>query len=74
MQCVSHSIGFCVQVARIVAVWLNLATYILYNFESVAFETYAFYRIIGYKTHLVNTYLAKNLGTYTVVSFVCLKA
>ena len=40
------------------------------DFESIGFEPYPFYRIIGEQTHLADTDLTQYLGSHTVIAFV----
>ena len=70
MQCVSHTLGFCVQVARIEVVGFYLYAHIFHNLKSITFEPYAFYRIVCYEAHFVNTYLAQNLGTNAIIPLI----
>ena len=74
MQCVSHSVGLCVQIARIVAVGLNFASDVLDNFEAVALEADALDGVICDEAHLVHAYLTQNLGPDAIISFVGFKA
>ena len=42
-----HAVSLGLEITLIVLVWYNFDRYIFYDFQTVCFETYALYRIIG---------------------------
>ena len=66
----SHSVFFGTQVALIVLVGRHFNGHVFYDFQSVGFQSHTFHRVVGEQTHLVDADFAKNLCTYSVVTFV----
>lgn len=73
MQSVPHAVSLGLEITLIVLVWYNFDRYIFYDFQTVCFETYALYRIVGEQTHFVYTEMAEHLCTATIVALVWLE-
>ncbi len=74
MQRVSHALLFCSQIAEIVFVRCHLDGHVLYDFQSVGLQSYAFHGVVGHQTHLVYAYVAQHLCTATIVALISLES
>ena len=68
-----HAVSLGLEITLIVLVWYNFDRYIFYDFQTVCFETYALYRIVGEQTHFVYTEMTEHLCTATIVALVWLE-
>ena len=68
-----HAVSLGLEITLIVLVWYNFDRYIFYDFQTICFETYALYRIVGEQTHLVHTEMTEHLCTATIVALVWLE-
>lgn len=66
----SHAVLLGVEIALVIFVRANLDWYVLNDFESVAFESDAFYRIVCEQTNLANSEFTEYLSPYSIVAFV----
>ena len=69
-----HAVSFGLEVALVVLVRFNFDGYILYDFESVCFQSYTFHGIVGKQSHLVYAEVAEHLSATAVVALVWLEA
>ena len=74
MQGVSHALLLRVEVTLVVGVGSDFNRHVLYNLESVAFESHTLHGVVGQQTNLADANLSENLRTHAVVSEVGVKA
>ena len=43
----THTVFFSMEITLVVLIWSYLDWHIFYNFQSISFKSYTFYRIIG---------------------------
>ena len=67
----SHSFFLCSQISLIIWIRNCFNRYIFYNFQSIGFQPYTFHGIICQKFHFVHSQFTQNLGSYSIVAFVC---
>ena len=71
---VSHACALGLEVASVVGVGLDDDGYVVDDFESVAFEAYALYGVVGDEAYLADAEVAQYFGSYSVFAFVGLEA
>ena len=69
-----HAVSFGLEVAHVVLVRFNFDGYILYDFESVCFQSYTFHRVVGEQAHLMYAEVAEHLCAAAVVALIWLEA
>ena len=68
-----HAVSLGLEITLIVLIRYNFDRYIFYDFQTVCFQTYALYWIIGEQAHFVYTEMTEHLCAATIVAFVWLE-
>ena len=67
---VAHAVALGGEVEAVVDVGGYLYRHIFYNFQAVAFQTYALDGVVGNQTHFVYAQVVQDLCSYAIVAFV----
>ena len=70
----THTLLFGLQIAQVVGIGFHLDGYVLYDFQSVGFQSHTLYGIVGEQAHLGDAELAQYLCATAVVALVRLEA
>ena len=70
----SHAISLSFEVTLVVWVGCRFDSNVLHDFQSVCFQSDAFYRVVGHESHLVYTEVTQHLRATTIVALIGFKA